>query len=60
MTELITDTNRSPASAHAKEDFKNQQIECSSCARTNGVDKRELCIASGRIKHAEQIERIQQ
>jgi hypothetical protein len=39
MTELITDSNRCPASAHAKEDFKNQQIERSSYAHTNAVDK---------------------
>jgi hypothetical protein len=39
MNELITDSNRSPATAHTKEDFKNQQIECSSSARANGVDK---------------------
>jgi len=39
MNELNTDTNTSRASAHAKEDFKNQQIECSGSARTNGVDK---------------------
>jgi xylulose-5-phosphate/fructose-6-phosphate phosphoketolase len=30
------------AGAHAKEDFKNQQIECARYARTNGVDKPEM------------------
>jgi phosphoketolase len=39
MNELITDTNRSPASAHTQEDVKNQQIECSRSARANGVNK---------------------